>query len=138
MRFNALIPELYVSDYNRSLRFYLNLGFKIEYQRDKPKFTFLSYQGSQIMIQEFEPEWVKGKLKYPYGRGINLQIHTSDIESVYQSLLRMKYSFDTKIENNSYKVKEKIIVSKELVFMDPNGYLLRFSQDIKRKQIALK
>ena len=58
MKFSPLIPELYVSDYNKSLNFYTALGFKVEYKREKPKFAFLSYQGSQIMIQEYEPEWV--------------------------------------------------------------------------------
>jgi catechol 2,3-dioxygenase-like lactoylglutathione lyase family enzyme len=130
MKFNPLIPELYVSHFNKSLTFYTALGFKIEYEREKPKFAFLSYQGSQLMIQEYEPEWVKGKLEYPYGRGMNLQIHTSNINSVYQSLLNMNYHIHNKIEKNSYKVKEKIIISKELIIMDPDGYLLRFSQDI--------
>jgi len=133
MKFSPLIPELYVSDYNKSLNFYTALGFKVEYKREKPKFAFLSYQGSQIMVQEFEPEWVKGKLEYPYGRGINLQIHTLNINSIYQSLLKIGYPIDNKIEKNSYRVKEKIIVSKELLFMDPDGYLLRFSQDIEEK-----
>jgi len=133
MKFSPLIPELYVSDYNKSLNFYTALGFKVEYKREKPKFAFLSYQGSQIMIQEYEPEWVKGKLEYPYGRGIDLQIHTPNINSIYQSLLNMDYPVDNKIEKNSYKVKEKIITSKELIFMDPDGYLLRFSQDIEER-----
>jgi len=113
MKFNPLIPELYVSDYNKSLNFYTVLGFKIEYEREKPKFAFLSYKGSQIMIQEYEPEWVKGKLEYPYGRGINLQIYTPNINSIYQSLLKIKYPFNNKIEKNFYKVKEKIIISME-------------------------
>jgi catechol 2,3-dioxygenase-like lactoylglutathione lyase family enzyme len=135
MKFNSLIPEIYVSNYNRSLKFYTSLGFKIEYEREKPKFAFLSYENNQLMIQEFEPEWVTGKLEYPYGRGINLQMHIQDINFIFQSLLKINYQIKNKIEKNSYKVKNKIIVSKELLIMDPDGYLLRFSQDIEEKDI---
>ena len=130
MKFNSLIPELYVSNIDKSLKFYTDLDFKIEYQRESPRFAFLSYQDSQIMIQEFEPEWVMGKLEYPYGRGINLQINTRDINLVLQSLIKSNYPFNNKIEENSYRVKERLVVSKELLIMDPDGYLLRFSQDI--------
>ena len=35
MRFNSLIPELSVTDVEKSKVFYLNLGFEIKYQREK-------------------------------------------------------------------------------------------------------
>lgn len=60
MKSNPLKPELYVSNFQKSLNFYTNiLGFKIEYQRPNPLFAFLSYQGSQIMIQQDDDneEW---------------------------------------------------------------------------------
>ena len=53
LKFNPILPELYISDFEISLHFYVDiLGFKLEYKRDNPKFGFLSYQGSQLMIQE--------------------------------------------------------------------------------------
>lgn len=55
MKFNKLIPELSVSNLNESLKFYVNsIGFKIEYQRPENKFVFISYQGTQFMLQELE------------------------------------------------------------------------------------
>ena len=52
-RLNALVPELSVSDINRSLNFYLNiLYFKLEYQRPENKFAMISLDGCQIMIEE--------------------------------------------------------------------------------------
>ena len=69
MRFNKLIPELVVSNLNKSLKFYVKIiGFKVEYSREK--FVFLSFQGSQIMISENDT-WNTGKLEKPFGRGIN-------------------------------------------------------------------
>ena len=45
MRFNNILPELYVIDFHKSLHFYTDiLGFKLEYDRPKPLFAFLSYQ----------------------------------------------------------------------------------------------
>ena len=53
MKFNKLIPELGVSNFEKSLEFYTKiLGFKIEYKRNESKFAFLSFQGSQIMIEQ--------------------------------------------------------------------------------------
>lgn len=52
MKSNPLLPELYVTDFKKSLNFYTEvLGFAIEYTRENPLFAFLSYQGSQIMIR---------------------------------------------------------------------------------------
>ena len=53
MEFNKLVPELSVSNIGKSLEFYTNvLGFKVEYERKESKFAFLSYKGSQLMIEE--------------------------------------------------------------------------------------
>ena len=43
MRFNQLVPELSVSDIEKSKRFYTDvLRFRIEYERVEDKFAFLS------------------------------------------------------------------------------------------------
>lgn len=53
MKFNKLIPELTVSDINKSKQFYTEiLGFKKEYERIKDKFVFLSLGEAQIMLEE--------------------------------------------------------------------------------------
>ena len=73
MKFLPLLPELYVADFKKSLHFYVDiLGFKVEYQRQNSNFAFLSYQGSQLMIQELRArEKEIEKLEHPFGRGIN-------------------------------------------------------------------
>jgi len=131
MKFNSLIPELYVSDFEKSLEFYLKIGFKKEYSRNKPKFVFLSFEGSQIMVQEIESQWLTGKLEYPFGRGINLQINTRNLITVELRMKKITPKISFRVEENNYKIKNKKILSKELLLMDPDGYLLRFSQDFK-------
>jgi catechol 2,3-dioxygenase-like lactoylglutathione lyase family enzyme len=128
MKFNNLIPELYVSDFKKSLIFYTNIGFDIEYQRTDPDFAFLSFQKSQIMIQQSEPKWTTGKLEYPYGRGVNFQIEVKDINSIFSLVTKNSYPIKSQIKKNHYKKGNKILICKEFLVMDPDGYLLRFSQ----------
>lgn len=130
MKFNPLIPELYVSNFQKTLKFYVSIGFKIEYQRNNPNFAFLSFQKSQIMIQQSEPEWTTASLEYPFGRGINLQISVHDIDLIFNTFLKIKYPIKSPIEENSYKKGNKTLICKEFLVMDPDGYLLRFSEDI--------
>src|SRR5579883_2846667 len=73
MDFQPLIPELSVSDFEKSLSFYSEiLPFRVEFQRPESQFAFLSYQGCQLMITHEQTTWKTGALEYPYGRGIHL------------------------------------------------------------------
>ena len=133
MDFNSLIPELYVADYKRSLNFYTKiLKFRIAYQRDNPSFAFLSYQGSQIMIQaeDDNPAWITKKPIYPYGRGINFQIETNNIQEIVDSLTINNYPIKRNIKDSWYRSEDREYGCREILVMDPDGYLLRFSQDI--------
>ena len=81
MKFNKLIPELTVTDINKSKEFYTKvLGFKIEYERPEDKFAFLALGEAQLMLDEINDNWTVGDLKYPFGNGINFQIDIDDIE----------------------------------------------------------
>ena len=68
VKFNKLIPELSVSDINKSKEFYLSLGFSIIYERVDDKFCFLELDGNQLMIEEVNENWNVGELEYPFGR----------------------------------------------------------------------
>jgi len=136
MKFNNLKPELYVSNFQKSLNFYTNiLDFKLEYQRSDPLFAFLSYQGSQIMIQQEDndEEWHNGKPEYPYGRGINFQIETDNIKNIIDALNKNKYPLKREVKDRWYKVNNTLHGCREILVMDPDGYLLRFSQNIGKK-----
>ena len=41
MKFNSLIPELSVSNIEKSVEFYKKIGFKVIYERLENKFCFL-------------------------------------------------------------------------------------------------
>ena len=136
MKFNKLIPELSVSNLNESLKFYVNsIGFKIEYQRPENKFVFISYQGTQFMLQELEEneKWSIGELKHPYGNGVNFQIEGSNVEKIHDALKTSGYKIAFDIEENWYRQDNKLLGNKEFLIQDPDGYLLRFSEDLGEK-----
>lgn len=133
MKFNPLVPELYVTDFKKSLHFYTEiLEFKIEYQRDNPPFAFLSYQESQLMIEleQYNENWHTGKLEYPFGRGINFQIKTDNAQYLVDKLKSVGYPLKMDLKDSSYKVNNKFYNYRQFLVMDPDGYLLRFSQPI--------
>lgn len=139
MKFNALKPELYVSNFQKSLDFYTNLlEFKVEYQRANPLFAFLSYQEGQLMIQqqgEIE-NWHNGVPEYPYGRGVNFQIRTDNVLRVVENLEKNKYPITRNIKESWYRENDTLHGCREILVMDPDGYLLRFSQGLGEKSVV--
>ena len=138
-KLNALIPELSVSDINKSLHFYLGiLSFKLEYERKDDKFALLSLNDSQIMIEEINGHWETGILSYPFGRGINFQIAVDNIDELYKKIKINDYPIKMEMEENWYRANNKLIGQKEFIIMDPDGYLLRFAQDLGENEIIIK
>lgn len=125
--FNSLIPELSVSNIEKSKKFYENLGFKIIYERIENKFCFMQIEDNQIMIEEKNDNWSVGKLEYPYGNGINISMAISDIENMYNELKRKQIDFFMDIKVSEYRVNGKIYQDKEFLIQDQDGYLLRFN-----------
>ncbi|MBP2651030.1 MAG: aldoketomutase [Firmicutes bacterium] len=131
MKFNSLIPELSVSDIDNSISFYVDiLGFNIEYQREEVGFAFLVLGNVQIMIEKNNDTWTTGKLSYPYGRGINLQIEVDDISLLLGRLKNEKYPIFVEPEDHWYRINNEYYGVREFLVLDPDGYLLRFSQEL--------
>ena len=132
MYFNKIIPELSVTNLNKSLEFYQTIGFKIEYERPENKFAFLSMGEIQFMIQEISnnDKWNIAPLTYPFGNGINFQLEVDDVKNIYDSLKNNNYEIKFEIEENWYRQDNKLLGNKEFLVQDPDGYLLRFSEDL--------
>ena len=137
LEFSKNIPELSVSNLENSLNFYKTLGFKIEYERPENKFVFLSMDEIQFMLQEDSEneKWQVAPLKYPYGNGINFQLEVKNIDKIYNNLKEKKYTISFEIEENWYRKDNKLLGNKEFLVQDPDGYLLRFSEDLGEKQL---
>lgn len=132
LEFNKNIPELTVTNLASSLAFYTSIGFNIEYERPENKFAFISIDAAQFMLQENSDsdKWDLAPLSYPFGNGINFQIEVNDVSSIYDSLQKNNYKIAFDIEENWYRQGDKLLGNKEFLVQDPDGYLLRFSQDL--------
>ena len=127
MKFNSLIPELSVSNINKSKDFYLKLGFSVKYERKKDKFCFLELEDNQIMIEENNNNWNTGNLEYPYGRGINLSMSVSNVDEMYRIIKENNIPIFLELTTHEYEVMGKIYYDKEFLIQDLDGYLLRFN-----------
>lgn len=137
MYWNKIIPELSVTNLEKSLNFYKTAGFKIEYERPENKFVFISLGQIQFMLQEISDndKWDVGTLKYPFGNGINFQLEVDNLNEIYNNLKNANYSITFDIEENWYRQNDKLLGNIEFLIQDPDGYLLRFSKDLGEKDI---
>ena len=135
--FNKNIPELSVSNLENSLIFYTTLGFKVEYERPENRFVFLSMGDIQFMLQELSDndKWNLAPLTYPFGNGINFQLEVDSVDKIYSKLKEQNYPIAFDIEENWYRQDDKLLGNKEFLVQDPDGYLLRFSEDLVEKAI---
>ena len=131
MKFNPLVPEFQVLDFQKSLAFYTEvLGFKVEYQREEDDFAFLALEGSQIMIEQGPSGWDMGPLDYPLGRGINFEMGVASVEPLLQSLRAHNYPLFQELRDNWYRSGDILVGNREFLVLDPNGYALRFAQSL--------
>ena len=84
-----LVPELLVSDIGRSLAFYLGVcGWRVLWQRPAEGFAYLEREGAELMLEEPRGRtFLAGPLEHPYGRGMNLQIQVSDVDTLHDAVL---------------------------------------------------
>ena len=134
----SLVPELIVFDFQKSLNFYTKiLGFKIEYDRPEKKFALLSFGNSQLMINQRNGVWETDKLEYPLGRGVNFQIECSNVDLLIEKLKNNNFELFQEVEENWYRKDNKELGNREFLVQDPDGYLLRFAQNLGERNIIL-
>lgn len=132
---NGLVPELSVSNLEDSLGFYKDiLGFKIDFERPENKFVYMSFFGSELMIEEdrerneSDAAWVVEPLDYPRGRGLNISIECEDASALFQRVVNAGIPVRKKLEECWYRDHDKSHGEINFLVQDPDGYLLRFAQ----------
>ena len=137
LEFSKNIPELSVTNLENSLNFYKTAGFKIKYARPENKFAFIALDEIQFMLQEVSDtdKWDVAPLSYPFGNGINFQLEIKNLDEIYTSFKNANYKITFDIEENWYRQDNKLLGNKEFLIQDPDGYLLRFSEDLGEKHI---
>ena len=145
----ALTPELYITDIQQSLRFYVDvLGFSIQYQREEDGFAMLERQGSRIMLEQIKAgsrkvsftetgrTWLTAPMDQPFGRGINLKIKTTDVLRLFERTAASGATIFLPIEEKWYRANDVLLGHKQFIVQDPDGYLLRFFESLGDRKVA--
>lgn len=135
-----LVPELYVSDLQKSLGLYVGvLGFSIKYGRPEEGFAYLDQDGAQIMLEELSKkgrQWQAEGLCYPFGRGINFQIEVSNVDELYLKVTESGCPIYLPLEDKWYRTGDVMGGNRQFIVQDPDGYLLRFFSSLGDKPIV--
>ncbi len=140
MKFNTLIPELAVTDLEKSLKFYVEiLGFTVDYRREESRFALISMKGAQLILEEgADNPWDEEDMVYPFGRGITLSVEVEEMEPIVELLRENSCEIKGEIQERWYPFKERILGEKQFSVVDPDGYLLRIIEDLGEKKIKEK
>lgn len=141
-KLNSLIPELLCSNVDVSVEFYTQtLGFNILYQREETRFAMVEREGAQIMLDELDPDsprsWVAGPLEAPFGRGMNLEIGTNNVKELYERVASTDAKVFLPLEDKWYRADDMDLGVRQFIVLDPDGYLLRFSERIGTRQTQI-
>jgi len=127
MKYNSLIPELSVTDIDKTKTFYVDvLGFRVAYERPENKFVFVAKEDNQVMLEQVNHNWNTGELEYPFGRGVNFEMNVSDVDSLYKTIIDKGVVPFKSMETVVYQCDGEEIKQKQFLVQDPDGYLLRF------------
>jgi catechol 2,3-dioxygenase-like lactoylglutathione lyase family enzyme len=130
----ALVPELLVTDIEASLRFWRDLiGFQILYDRPEEGFAYLKMGCAEIMLEERSEDrrnWVTAPLEAPYGRGINFQIECDDVTAAAARFSANEWPFFLPLEEKTYRTGTTEARVRQFIVQDPDGYLVRLSEQI--------
>ena len=133
MTYRKLTPELNCTDFEKSRAFYTQLlGFRVDYQREEEGFAMLEREGVYLMIDEIGTDrtWATGEFDYPLGRGINLQIEVGDVDALYDDVKAAGRPIFLEMEEKWYRADDVYVGNRQFLIQDPDGYLLRFFQDM--------
>lgn len=134
-----LTPELKVLDFKKSLNFYTMLaGFEVLYERPENDFAMLGINGARLMIEGLNDKsrtWFVGRMEKPFGRGMHLQIEVEDVQNTYQNFKDASYPIFFEMEEKWYQTSDREIAHKQFLVQDPDGYLLRFFEEIGSRAI---
>jgi catechol 2,3-dioxygenase-like lactoylglutathione lyase family enzyme len=130
----ALVPELDVADLEASLAFYVGvLGFSVRYSRPEEQFAYLEREAAELMLEAAAGpgrRFRTAPLERPFGRGLNLQIACSDVAALYARITSAAAEVILPLETRWYRAGVVERGNRQFVVADPDGYLLRFFEDL--------
>ena len=135
--FGRVVPELDVRDLDTSLGFWCGgLGFTVAYARPESAFAYLEREGAQVMLNTRNGHWETGALALPFGRGINLQIRVDALADIVLRLETLAWPLFRPPHDAWYRVGADEVGCRQLLVQDPDGYLLRLSEDLGMRPLS--
>ena len=129
----GLVPELAVTDYEASKRFWCDLiGFSLRYERPEEGFGYLVLGSAHLMLDQINQgrTWATGTLEAPLGRGINLEIQVAPLDAAWERLTQAQWPIFVEPEEKWYRAGDVEIGVRQFLIQDPDGYLVRLQQEI--------
>ncbi len=129
----ALVPELSVRDWMTSRAFYVDvLGFCVLHERPDEGFSYLALGRAELMIDQLGAgrDFGDAVLEKPFGRGVNLQIEVPDVRHLLSQVIAAQMPLALELEEKWYRVGDQEAGNLQFIAADPDGYLLRFFQDL--------
>lgn len=117
---------VYVSDLDRTSKFYSSLGFLKSASDEKHVSFRLNWFSIDFVLisREEKEEFKKDSEAQNKGMGVYFNISVDNVDETYQELIKMGY-------NPSGKPRDWPWGNREFVLKDPDGYKLVFFQKIK-------
>jgi catechol 2,3-dioxygenase-like lactoylglutathione lyase family enzyme len=135
-----LVPELICSDLEQSLAFYQGLlGFRVLYARPEDKFVLLERDGAELMLEQSSPPgrlWPRAELVKPFGRGVNFEIQVGNVDELHAAVAGTRIELFMPIEERWYRRADDEVGVRQFAVPDPDGYLIRLSQELGTRPIT--
>ena len=137
----SLVPELWCSDFERSVDFYTTiLGFGVAQRRERDPHAYLSLGRAQIMLAHWEIDgdwepWFPQALERPFGRGINLQFMVDGVQRLYGEVLAAGVKPFKDIYDAEVWRTDRMDTRRQFMVLDPDGYLLRFAEVMSARPV---
>ncbi|MCP4087437.1 MAG: VOC family protein [Actinomycetia bacterium] len=134
-----LVPEQDVTTPERSPLFYTDvLGFEIAYERAEDQFVHLRLGGAELMLEKTlgRGRITTGQPVRPFCRGMNPQIQINDLDTLLGRLDEAETAPLLSTEEGRYRRARTEVGNRQVWIQDPDGYLLRFHQDLGERPMA--
>ena len=112
------------------------LGFRCHVSRPEERFAYLIREGVHLMLEEAAGpgrRFGTAPLEHPFGRGMNLQIKVTDVDTLHASVQHAGLTVIIPLEERWYRQDQIEAGNRQFVMADPDGYLLRFFRDLGRR-----
>lgn len=86
------------------------------------------------MLNQHNGNWETGTLERPLGRGINFQMFVDSVAPLLDALMREKWPLFRECHDAWYRVAGEVRGNRQFLVQDPDGYLLRFAEDLGSRQ----